>query len=899
MVNQLQGWQPGFIFAALCFIPLANAQSTPVPANKGLPQPEHFPEIDCCIRSMALDYALERVSHSGAIPDSQSVEKSISEALRIPTCNFTAIMSLCPPKRHTKALKHKVFAKRHVNADAIQIHVSPTGNNDAAGTLEHPLRTLLAARNMMREKRKNNKGVNATVYLHGGVYRLNETLILGPEDGGDSSRTVLWTNWENDQVFIKGSTLLDDLKLEWREAPSSSGTAEGTLVARIPTNLNINSLYQNGQRLTRARFPNAKTPPDYPEAQCMQAMEVYDKECCCDSACGMNGTGLPPFNSPSWMPPFSSSLPSWTSNNTLFAHPTTPVLPKGGWGSDSFRGPHDMYKALAPYTPLPPGFQYWISPERGPYDRISGVSWKGQNFTKKQWKNASTAIVHMQHGFFWGSWQFSVQTRDEQNQQLKFWYGGYQAGGWDGGGPYFIENVLEELDAPGEWFYDDVSHNLYLYPNVSESGNMLSTHELEAVTLDSLFRIEGNDDNLVGHLVIQGITFAQTSTTFLRPFSYPSGGDYRIFWGGSVFIQNARNVEIVGNSFQDIGGQALFLSGYVADSMIQNNHFVRIGESAVLSAGIINPQDPSNGTSMTTPRRNVFKQNHIHRIGMYGKQSAGFFQSLSCGNSYIQNVIYDGPRHGFSYNDHYGGGALATENLVFNQMKESRVGGPFNDWDRSVYWQRDNCQDDGKVTEWPEYNVISKNFMINGYAGHANLDHDDGGWRFLDVDNLLVYGTMENHDGTNKLYKGNLILFPGILNHSQYSKPCFEDTPDKEYTNLNANNTFQENICVVTTDFAVMPNLCNYTAGLNRSISVRSYNNTFYTPSGDFLVHCACSNTPGSPKTCFGNHGESTNLTLATLQKEKIDNDSHSSTIPNVAQILTMAKSFLERIDSI
>jgi hypothetical protein len=53
------------------------------------------------------------------------------------------------------------------------------------------------------------------------------------------------------------------------------------------------------------------------------------------------------------------------------------------------------------------------------------------------------------------------------------------------------------------------------------------------------------------------------------------------------------------------------------------------------------------------------------------------------------------------------------------------------------------------------------------YGGHANIDHDDGGWRYVDEDNLCVYGTIENHDGTEKLYRNNLVVFPGVANHSQ------------------------------------------------------------------------------------------------------------------------------------
>lgn len=56
--------------------------------------------------------------------------------------------------------------------------------------------------------------------------------------------------------------------------------------------------------------------------------------------------------------------------------------------------------------------------------------------------------------------------QDEKHTTLKWTKGGFQeCRGSDNGGAFFVENVLEELDAPGEYFYDKVNKKLYLYPN--------------------------------------------------------------------------------------------------------------------------------------------------------------------------------------------------------------------------------------------------------------------------------------------------------------------------------------------------------------------------------------------------------------------------------------------------
>ena len=168
------------------------------------------------------------------------------------------------------------------------------------------------------------------------------------------------------------------------------------------------------------------------------------------------------------------------------------------------------------------------------------------------------------------------------------------------------------------------------------------------------------------------------------------------------------------------------------------------------------------------------------------------------------------------------------------------------------------------------------------------LDHDDGGWRYADENNVCVYGTIENHDGTEKDYRHNLIVFPGIVNHSQYAKPCFEDTPDIEHTELSANNTLKDSTCFVSTDAPIITNGCNASRSLLRTISVRSANNTFVTPTGAMHVQCNCAATPGSPKTCAGSNTSvgSTNLTLDSLQRQGIDKGSTVGRLPDSAEVL-------------
>ncbi len=41
---------------------------------------------------------------------------------------------------------------------------------------------------------------------------------------------------------------------------------------------------------------------------------------------------------------------------------------------------------------------------------------------------------------------------------------------------FYVENVFEELDTPGEWFFDEDHGKLYFWPNTTLSGLHTHTH---------------------------------------------------------------------------------------------------------------------------------------------------------------------------------------------------------------------------------------------------------------------------------------------------------------------------------------------------------------------------------------------------------------------------------------
>ncbi|GAG46310.1 unnamed protein product, partial [marine sediment metagenome] len=95
-----------------------------------------------------------------------------------------------------------------------------------------------------------------------------------------------------------------------------------------------------------------------------------------------------------------------------------------------------------------------------------------KTFTKKKWAKPAEAIVHIFPGSYWNNFQFRVKSVDWDHHLVKLGEGGWQTAQLDNpddffgtalstGSHFFIDNVFEELDAPGEWYLDKEKSILY------------------------------------------------------------------------------------------------------------------------------------------------------------------------------------------------------------------------------------------------------------------------------------------------------------------------------------------------------------------------------------------------------------------------------------------------------
>ena len=85
----------------------------------------------------------------------------------------------------------------------------------------------------------------------------------------------------------------------------------------------------------------------------------------------------------------------------------------------------------------------------------------------------------------------------------------------------------EELDVPGEFWYDEITKELYVWPNKTTPDAVATvgppSQEMVVPVLQTLIRFKGTAQNPVKDVAIQGVNFRDAAYTFMERFGVPSG----------------------------------------------------------------------------------------------------------------------------------------------------------------------------------------------------------------------------------------------------------------------------------------------------------------------------------------------------------------------------------------
>ncbi len=228
------------------------------------------------------------------------------------------------------------------------------------------------------------------------------------------------------------------------------------------------------------------------------------------------------------------------------------------------------------------------------------------------------------------------------------------------GNRFIVENVLEELDQPGEWCLDPETQTVYFWPPTSP----LESAEVVVPLTDRLIELRGTPDRPIRHITISGLTFAHTLSPFpdhQHPETFHSPG----LRGGTVHLENAEDCRVENNLFQAVGADGIRLEGYNARNHIVGNEIADAGAAGVS----VTSNGPQNTVTWmdreviaertgqyATFVRNVISNNYIHHGGAIKKRCGAIqvFAMNSVDNIMSHNLIHDMSDKGFMIKDGFG-----------------------------------------------------------------------------------------------------------------------------------------------------------------------------------------------------------------------------------------------------
>ena len=415
------------------------------------------------------------------------------------------------------------------------------------------------------------------------------------------------------------------------------------------------------------------------------------------------------------------------------------------------------YPKFDPNNPLYGG---WLFIE-GPAEERSQNSFVYRPGTfQRRWAKPTEAEVVIFPGAGWNDTTASIKTmddsrriitlaRDIRNQDRPPWFSPFPL---LPGGRFRVENLLEELDQPGEWCLDSEDGIVYFWP---PSGSIKSADEIVVPALDTLMDIRG-----ASWLVISGFTFTETGDgeDMHRDGLDGYGAQFLTvgykYCGEALHLRDAQHCVIEKNHFYAVGGNAIYLERYNTRNVIRQNEISHAGANGVCLLGNYVPVNAASASSVNGKQRlpifNEVVDNYIHHSGVLNKYVAGVFLGVSDGNLIAHNRIEYLPHHAINLGLNGFGRNILEYNEIHHVCLELCDTGAINSW-------MDNETSDIKVGHVIRFNLI---------ADVPGCMTDQEG-RILTPDGNAHGIYLDNNSSNNFVY-GNVIVRPsatGIIIH--------------------------------------------------------------------------------------------------------------------------------------
>lgn len=244
---------------------------------------------------------------------------------------------------------------------------------------------------------------------------------------------------------------------------------------------------------------------------------------------------------------------------------------------------------------------------------------------------------------------------------LKEWWG---PGYWETNQRYYVENALELLDQPGEWYLNRETGLLTYWPMPGERPGETT---VVAPRLTEFVRFAGNADQgeLVRHVSLRGLAFHHADWV-LNPRGN-SSTQAAVEVPATITADGALHCAVEGCEVAHVGTYALWFRRGCKDGRLQRNRLFDLG-----AGGIRVGEDRMAKTDEAETSRTLVDNNHVFDGGRVYPGCVGLWVAQSSGNRVSHNDIHDLFYTGISVGWNWGLEPNRTSNNVieFNHVHD-------------------------------------------------------------------------------------------------------------------------------------------------------------------------------------------------------------------------------------
>ena len=510
---------------------------------------------DCAVRRQAWDFAKATLPRRGSF-------KTVYDALQLQRCgNVTP-----PTTEDVYTAPH--FATPVAPGTVVIFVAAADGGRGGDGSKAHPYTTLAAAIDAAAGK---TGAWNTTIVLMAGRHHTNGVLLTPAHSG------LTIQNFEGAEATVSGTVPVPPAKGKWAVHDASTNTWRLDLSDWEALPAEAFGMRVGAQRAVRARYPNGD--PEVGTGYSMTSLAL-----------------TPRVHDPVGTTKNFATHPEDWPGVFWLNEPEGGALPYGGQNAGGTGRWADFSGGVCSGRQAPYGF--WCSANntrsqftgdyQAPYQMPGGFTFDPETSRISNWSHPAGAVFHLSTDYF--SIQCLVSAVDP-NGTLHF----HHSIGCDQGGPggwvahgWFAENVLEECDHPGEYFFDAQAKALYYTFNATEQPTGAENFALTVAKV--IFNVSGTSTNPVKGVSIRGLTISDAALTFLGTADadihyLPSDADWTIQRSGAVLLEGTEGFVFDSNELTRCDGNGLKLSNYNRNATISGNEFSCAATSTLFWAG--------------------------------------------------------------------------------------------------------------------------------------------------------------------------------------------------------------------------------------------------------------------------------------------------------------------------